>query len=125
MAAELFRARAVECSSCGHLDAHMVRYCSVCGRGTQELEDVCEAIVPAAIRRDVELVYVNDEPEFDQRRRHRRPVTLPGRPKKRRSSYGFLGCLDVLLDFLQKFLATDLHGSSRIKSGKLNPWRSA
>ena len=26
---------------------------------------MCEAIVPAAIRRDVELVYVKDEPEFD------------------------------------------------------------
>ena len=43
----------------------MVRYCPVCGRGTQKLEDVCEALVPAAIRRDVELVYVKDEPEFD------------------------------------------------------------
>jgi peptide chain release factor subunit 1 len=61
-----YSARAVECGSCGHIDAHMVRYCSVCGRGTQELEDVCEAIVPVAIRRDVELVYVNDEPEFDR-----------------------------------------------------------
>jgi hypothetical protein len=30
------------------------------------LEDVCDAIVPAAIRRDVELVYVKDEPEFDR-----------------------------------------------------------
>jgi peptide chain release factor subunit 1 len=63
--ADNYSAHAVECSSCGHLDAHMVRYCPVCGRGTQELEDVCEAIVPAAIRRDVELVYVKDEPEFD------------------------------------------------------------
>ena len=64
--AENYSAHAVECTSCGHLDAHMVRYCPVCGRSTQELEDVCEAIVPAAIRRDVELVYVRDEPEFDQ-----------------------------------------------------------
>ncbi|MGH9503745.1 MAG: hypothetical protein ACRD20_12910 [Terriglobales bacterium] len=63
--AENYAAHAVECSSCGHLDAHMVRYCPVCGRGTQKLEDVCEALVPAAIRRDVELVYVKDEPEFD------------------------------------------------------------
>ena len=64
--AENYSAHAVECSSCGHLDAHMVRYCPVCGRSTQELDDVCDAIVPAAIRRDVELVYVKDEPEFDQ-----------------------------------------------------------
>ncbi|MGA9814735.1 MAG: hypothetical protein WBQ64_18260 [Terriglobales bacterium] len=63
--AENYSAHAVECPSCGHLDAHMVRYCPVCGRGTQKLEDVCEALVPAAIRRDVELVYVKDEPEFD------------------------------------------------------------
>jgi peptide subunit release factor 1 (eRF1) len=63
--AESYTAHAVECSGCGHLDAHMVRYCPVCGRGTQELEDVCEALVPAAIRRDVEVVYVKDEPEFD------------------------------------------------------------
>jgi peptide subunit release factor 1 (eRF1) len=64
--AENYSAHAVECGSCGHLDAHMVRYCPVCGRSTRELEDVCEAIVPAAIRRDVELVYVKQEPEFDQ-----------------------------------------------------------
>jgi hypothetical protein len=44
----------------------MVRYCLVCGRGTQELEDVCDAIIPAAIRRDVELLYVKEEPEFDR-----------------------------------------------------------
>ncbi len=63
--AENYSAHAVECPNCGHLDAHMVRYCPVCGRGTQKLEDVCEALVPAAIRRDVELVYVKDEPEFE------------------------------------------------------------
>ena len=63
---ENYSAHAVECSKCGHLDAHMVRYCPVCGSATHELEDVCDAIVRAVIRRDVELVYVNDEPEFDQ-----------------------------------------------------------
>ena len=62
---ENYSAHAVECASCGHIDAHMVHYCPVCGRTTQELEDVCEAVVPAAIRRDVELVYVKDDPEFD------------------------------------------------------------
>jgi peptide subunit release factor 1 (eRF1) len=64
--ADNYSSHAVECTSCGHLDAHMVRFCPVCGRTTQELEDVCEAIVPAAIRRDVELVYVKDEPELDR-----------------------------------------------------------
>jgi peptide subunit release factor 1 (eRF1) len=64
--ADNYSAHAVECGGCGHLDAHMVQYCPACGRSTQELEDVADAIVPAAIRRDVELVYVKDEPEFDR-----------------------------------------------------------
>jgi len=57
---------AVECTSCGHLDAHMVRHCTTCGRETRETEDVSEAIIPAAIRRDIELFYVKDDPEFDR-----------------------------------------------------------
>ena len=62
---ENYSARAVECGSCGHLDAHMVRFCPLCGRGTRELEDVCDAIVPAAICRDIELFYVKDDPSLD------------------------------------------------------------
>ncbi len=57
---------AVECTSCGHLDAHMVRICPACGHETREIEDITEAIIPAAIRRDVELFYVKDDPEFDR-----------------------------------------------------------
>lgn len=63
--ADNYTARAVECVNCRHLDAHMVRFCSVCGSATREVEDVCDAIVRAAIRRDVELVYVREDPEFD------------------------------------------------------------
>jgi peptide chain release factor subunit 1 len=57
---------AVECSKCGHLDAHMIRQCPVCGHDMREIEDVTEAIIPAAILRDVELFYVKDDPEFDR-----------------------------------------------------------
>jgi peptide chain release factor subunit 1 len=63
---EQFTARAVECSSCGHVDSHMVPYCVVCGKATRELEDVCDAMVPMAIRRDIELFYVKNDAEFDQ-----------------------------------------------------------
>lgn len=62
---ETYHALAVECENCGHLDAHMVPWCPVCGRSTRELEDVSDAIIPAAILRDVELLYVKDDPEFD------------------------------------------------------------
>jgi peptide chain release factor subunit 1 len=57
---------AVECTNCGHLDAHMIKQCPVCGHETREIEDVTEAIIPAAIRRDIELFYVKDDPEFDR-----------------------------------------------------------
>ena len=63
---ENYSSHAVECTNCGHLDSHMVRHCPLCGRETRELDDVCEAIIPAAIRRDVELFYVSQDPEFDQ-----------------------------------------------------------
>ncbi|MGO9083953.1 MAG: host attachment protein [Candidatus Sulfotelmatobacter sp.] len=63
---ENFQAHAVECAGCGHLDAHIVSYCPICGRATQEIVDVGEAILPWVIRRDIETFYVKDDPEFDK-----------------------------------------------------------
>lgn len=64
--ADKFHARAVECPHCGHLDAHLVRSCPVCSHETRELEDVCDAIIPQAIRRDIELFYLKDDPDLDR-----------------------------------------------------------
>jgi peptide chain release factor subunit 1 len=61
-----YAARAVECAHCGHLDAHIVPVCVACGRVVRELEDVCEAIIPLAIRRDIELFYLKDHTELDR-----------------------------------------------------------
>jgi peptide chain release factor subunit 1 len=63
---ENYSARAVECTNCGHLDAHIVSACVACGRATRELNDVCDAIIPLAIRRDIELFYLKDHAELDQ-----------------------------------------------------------
>jgi peptide chain release factor subunit 1 len=63
---ENYAARAVECPACGHVDSHMVPHCVVCGRPTRELGDVCDAIIPIAIRRDIELFYVKNDGEFDK-----------------------------------------------------------
>ena len=63
---EQFQAHAVECSGCGHLDAHLVSNCPACGKATHEVVDVGEAILPWVIRRDIEMFYVKDDPEFDK-----------------------------------------------------------
>lgn len=63
---ENYSARAVECTNCGHLDAHIVSACIACGRATRELNDVCDAIIPLAIRRDIELFYLKDHSELDR-----------------------------------------------------------
>jgi peptide chain release factor subunit 1 len=63
---ENLQAHAVECSGCGHIDAHLVSYCPACGRATQEIVDVGEAILPWIVRRDIETFYVKSDPEFDK-----------------------------------------------------------
>jgi peptide subunit release factor 1 (eRF1) len=61
-----YHAQAVECAACGHLDAHLVSHCPACGRETRKVVDVAESILPAIIRRNIELFYVKDDPEFDK-----------------------------------------------------------
>ncbi|MFY9560253.1 MAG: hypothetical protein WAQ52_08475, partial [Terriglobales bacterium] len=63
---ENYSARAVECTHCGHLDAHIVPACVACGRRTRELSDVGDAIIPLAIRRDIELFYLKENSELDR-----------------------------------------------------------
>jgi peptide chain release factor subunit 1 len=63
---EHFQAHAVECSSCRHLDAHVVSFCPTCGRATKEVVDVGEAILPRVIHHDIETFYVKDDAEFDK-----------------------------------------------------------
>jgi peptide chain release factor subunit 1 len=63
---ENYSARAVECPHCGHLDAHLIASCVACGRNTRELTDVCDAIIPIAIRRDIELFYLKEHDGLDR-----------------------------------------------------------
>jgi peptide subunit release factor 1 (eRF1) len=60
-----YTARAVECTSCGHLDSHIVRYCPLCGRATRKLDDICEALVPIAIKNNIGLVLMPRDEMFD------------------------------------------------------------
>ena len=61
-----YHSQAVECSGCGHLDAHIVSFCPVCGRETREVVDVGEAILPRVIQHNIELFYVKEDAEFDK-----------------------------------------------------------
>jgi peptide chain release factor subunit 1 len=63
---ENYSARAVECPHCGHLDAHLVASCVACGRRTHELTDVCDAIIPIAIKRNIELFYLKEHEGLDR-----------------------------------------------------------
>jgi peptide subunit release factor 1 (eRF1) len=63
---ENYSAQAVRCPNCGHLDAHIVGSCVACGHATRELGDVCDAIIPIAIRRDIELFYLKDHADLDR-----------------------------------------------------------
>jgi len=63
---ESLQGHAVECTGCGHIDAHLISFCPACGRATQEVVDVGEAILPWVIRRDIETFYVKPDPEFDK-----------------------------------------------------------
>jgi len=61
-----YSARAVECANCRHLDSHILPYCPVCGHATRELDDVCEAIVPIALRKNLGLVLLPRDQTLDK-----------------------------------------------------------
>ena len=63
---ENYSARAVECPHCGHLDAHLIASCVACGRPTHELTDVCDTIIPIAIKRNIELFYLKEHDGLDR-----------------------------------------------------------
>lgn len=61
-----YTARAVECTACGHMDSHLVPYCPLCGRATRQLDDICEALVPAAIKSSIGVVLVPRDESLDR-----------------------------------------------------------
>ena len=40
--------------------------CPACGHATRELDDVSDALISIAIRKDIELFYVKDSSELDK-----------------------------------------------------------
>ncbi len=61
-----FRAEAVECVNCRHLDTRMVRNCALCGHDTREMSDVSDALVDLALRNGAEIKFVDGEAELEK-----------------------------------------------------------
>jgi peptide subunit release factor 1 (eRF1) len=59
-----FRAPAVQCGNCGHVDSSMTGNCAVCGKPTQALEDVADALLRVGVRKGVEIIHIPDDPDL-------------------------------------------------------------
>jgi peptide subunit release factor 1 (eRF1) len=61
-----FKAEAVECSNCRHLDTRMVKNCAVCAGKTRHLADVSDALVELALRNGAEIRFIDGDPDLEK-----------------------------------------------------------
>ncbi|HLK32578.1 MAG TPA: hypothetical protein VKT29_05770, partial [Terriglobales bacterium] len=61
-----FEAPGVECANCGHLDFRLGDNCAVCGQATRQLNDIADALIGAAVRKGIEIIYVEQNPELEK-----------------------------------------------------------
>ena len=61
-----FKAEAVECPNCKHLDTRMVKTCAVCAHETRELNDVSDALVDLALRNGAEIRFIDNDPDMEK-----------------------------------------------------------
>jgi peptide subunit release factor 1 (eRF1) len=61
-----FKAEAVECPNCRHLDTRMVKNCAVCGHETRELSDVSDSLVDLALRNGAEIRFIDGDPDLEK-----------------------------------------------------------
>lgn len=59
-----FKAEAVECTNCRHLDTRMVKTCAVCAHETRELNDVTDALVDLALRNGADIRFIDSDPDM-------------------------------------------------------------
>ena len=61
-----FKAEAVECPNCRHLDTRMVKTCAVCAHETRELSDISDALVDLALRNGADIRFVDGDPDMEK-----------------------------------------------------------
>ena len=62
---ERFKAVGSECPNCGHVDMK-TGDCAACGQQTNETEDLTDALISHALRKGVDVVYIQNDPEFEK-----------------------------------------------------------
>jgi peptide subunit release factor 1 (eRF1) len=62
---ERFQAAGVECRHCGHVDIKVQSHCAICSHPVTEVDDISDAILGAALRGGIEVVYVQGDPELE------------------------------------------------------------
>ncbi|HWR36432.1 MAG TPA: hypothetical protein VN622_11240 [Clostridia bacterium] len=63
---EHLKAPGSECSNCGHLGLKQHSECSICGQETRALEDLADAMIGNALRNGIEVVYIQNDPDFEK-----------------------------------------------------------
>jgi peptide chain release factor subunit 1 len=61
-----FKAEAVECTNCRHMDTRMVKTCAVCGQNTRELSDVSDTLVDLALRNGAEIRFIDSDGDLEK-----------------------------------------------------------
>jgi peptide subunit release factor 1 (eRF1) len=61
-----FQAPGVKCYHCGHMDLHVAPECAICGKPNTELDDIGDAIVGYCLRGGIEIVYIQNDEDFDK-----------------------------------------------------------
>jgi peptide subunit release factor 1 (eRF1) len=61
-----FKAEAVECPNCKHLDTRMVKTCAVCAHETREMSDVSDALVDLALRNGADIRFIDGDPDMEK-----------------------------------------------------------
>ncbi len=62
---ERFHAAGVICRHCGHIDFKTQPSCAICSHPATPVEDLANAILGTALRRRIEVVYVQDDPVLE------------------------------------------------------------
>jgi peptide chain release factor subunit 1 len=61
-----FKAEAVECTNCRHMDTRMVKSCAVCGQETRELKDCSDTLVDLALRNGAEISFIDGDTDLEK-----------------------------------------------------------